>query len=177
MVFWFWWAPISCVHVQRLEHVPRWDLRIRLGRPSKSRLLLPLFGGLPCGLLKLFLLQVKASGEGLRGLPFSRRLCITSVIPSRGEFVCGGLGCLLARWACRGREDRGLFLSLRPCEISLCMNRTSGWECGAAPGGHHCSCGSVSLSRPALTLCSDNPARLDKRYAPLCLHLLDPFLK
>jgi len=65
VVFWFWWAPISCVHVQRLEHVARWDLRIRLGRPSKSRLLLPLFGGLPCGLLKLFLLQVKASGEGL----------------------------------------------------------------------------------------------------------------
>jgi len=32
---------------------------------------------------------------------------------------------------------RGFFLSLRPHEISLCMNRMSGWECGAAPGGHH----------------------------------------
>ena len=50
--------------------------------------------------------------------------------------------------------------------------------CGAAlVAAHHRSCGAASLNRPAIALCSDDPMGLDERNAPLCFHLLDPFLK
>ena len=47
----------------------------------------------------------------------------------------------------------------------MCCNSTSGWECGAAPGGHHRSCGSASLSRPALSLCRIVTAETEGRSA------------
>jgi len=62
MVVWIWWAAITRLCIQRLEHILRWDLRIRHGRPSKSRLLFSGIGGLPRGLLKSYLLLDEAVG-------------------------------------------------------------------------------------------------------------------
>jgi len=175
MVVWIWWAAITRLCVQWLEHILRWHLRIRLGMPSKSRLLFPLNGGPAARLIKIVFVARWGSGRSLTGLPFARGLWTIGGVA--WEFVCSSLSCALGSCACRGRENGRYFLSLRPRKVSLYLNWVSGWWCEAAPGGHHSSCCMASLSWPALALCTDNLTSFDKRNVPLCLQLLNFFFK
>jgi len=79
--------------------------------------------------------------------------------PVSDRFLGGGLCRLAGVFACRRREDRRFLLSLRPREVSLYLNWTSSWQCGAAPGTRYSSCGTrhssccaASRSWPALAL-------------------------
>jgi len=69
---------MTSLRVQRIEHIAGRDFRIRLGRPTKSRLLLPCIGGLAVRFIKIVFVAGGGSERTPTGLPFARGLWTTN---------------------------------------------------------------------------------------------------